>query len=70
MRLSARNQLAGEVVEIEEGAVNGVVKIRLDGGQSVVNATITMDSIKELGLGVSKKATAVIKASDVIVGVD
>lgn len=68
MKLSARNQLKGTVVEIKEGAVNGIVKI--DIGPAVVSATITLDSIRELGLRVGSPAYAVIKATSVMVGVD
>ena len=69
MKLSARNQLKGKVVGIEEGAVNGIVKIELAGGD-VISATISMTSIKELGLAVGKEAIAVIKATSVMVGVE
>ena len=69
MKLSARNQLKGTVVEIEDGAVNGVVKIDLGGG-NVISAVITMASIRELGLKVGGTAYAVIKASNVMVGVE
>lgn len=69
MRLSARNQLRGTVVGIDEGAVNGIVKIDVGGG-NVVSATISMASIRELGLEVGKPAVAVIKATSVMVGVD
>lgn len=69
MRLSARNQLRGIVVGIDEGAVNGIVKIDIGGG-NVVTATISMASIRELGLEVGKPAVAVIKATSVMVGVD
>jgi len=58
MKLSARNQLPGTVVEVSQGAVNGIVK-------SITNA-----AIEELGLTVGSKAVAVIKASNVIVGVE
>lgn len=68
MKLSARNQLKGTVVEIKEGAVNGIVKI--DIGGAVVSATITLDSIRELGLRVGSSAYAVIKATSVMVGID
>lgn len=68
MKLSARNQLKGTVVEIKEGAVNGIVKI--DIGPAVVSATITLDSIRELGLHVGSPAYAVIKATSVMVGID
>ena len=69
MRLSARNQLRGTVVGIDEGAVNGIVKIDIGGG-NVISATISMPSIKELGLQVGGEAYAVIKATSVMVGVD
>ena len=69
MRLSARNQLRGTVVGIDEGAVNGIVKIDIGGG-NVVSATISMSSIRELGLKVGGQAYAVIKATSVMVGVD
>ena len=69
MKLSARNQLKGTVVEIQDGAVNGVVKLDVGGG-NVISAVITMASIRELGLEVGGTAYAVIKASKVMVGVD
>lgn len=69
MKLSARNQFKGKVVEIKEGAVNGTVKIDIGGG-NVISSVITMTSIKELGLAVGKEAYAVVKASSVMVGVD
>ena len=69
MKLSARNVLKGEVVNIEEGAVNGIVSIKIAGGD-VITATISMGSIKRLGLEVGKEAYAVIKATSVMVGVD
>ena len=69
MKLSARNQLKGKVVEIKEGAVNGTVKIDIGGG-NVISSVITMASIKELGLDVGKEAYAVVKASSVMIGVD
>ena len=69
MKLSARNQFKGTVVGIEEGAVNGIVKIDIGGG-NVMSATISMAAIKELGLEVGKEAYAVVKATSVMVGVD
>ena len=69
MKLSARNQLKGKVVEIKEGAVNGTVKIDIGGG-NIISSVITMASIKELGLAVGKEAYAIIKASSVMVGID
>ena len=69
MKLSARNQLKGTVTEIQEGAVNGIVKLDIGGG-NIISSVITMSSIRELGLQVGGTAYAVIKSSNVMVGVD
>lgn len=69
MKLSARNQFKGTILSIDEGAVNGIVRIDIGGG-NVVSATISMASIRELGLKVGGEAYAVIKATSVMVGVD
>ncbi len=69
MKLSARNQFKGTVIAIDEGAVNGIVKIDIGGG-NVMSATISMAAIRELGLKVGGEAYAVIKATSVMVGVD
>ena len=69
MKLSARNQLKGTIVAIDEGAVNGIVKIDIGGG-NVISATISMNAIRELELVVGKEAYAVIKATSVMVGID
>lgn len=66
MKLSARNQFAGTVAKVNEGAVNGIVTIDVNG--TPVSATISMAAIKELGLEPGKKAYAVIKATEVMVG--
>lgn len=67
MRLSARNQITGTVKEINEGAVNGIVKIAF--ADTAISATISMAAIKELGLAVGKEAVAVIKATEVMIGI-
>lgn len=66
MKLSARNQLPGTVTKVNEGAVNGIVTIDVNG--TPVSATISMNAIRELGLEPGKKAYAVIKATEVMVG--
>lgn len=68
MKLSARNVLPGTVIEIITGAVTS--HVRLDLGGSIVTAAITNDAVAELGLKVGGKASAVIKASDVMIGTD
>ncbi|MCI5699115.1 MAG: molybdopterin-binding protein [Lachnospiraceae bacterium] len=69
MKISARNQFKGKVVEIKEGAVNGIVSIDIGGG-NVVSATISMAAVKDLGLEVGKDAYAIVKATSVMVGID
>ena len=69
MKLSARNQFRGKIVAIDEGAVNGIVKIDIGGG-NVMSATISMSAIRELGLAVGREAYAVVKATSVMVGID
>lgn len=68
-RIVPTSELKGTVVEIQEGAVNGIVKIDIGGG-NVISSTISMNSIKELGLEVGKTAYAVIKATSVMIGID
>lgn len=67
-RLSARNQLGGQVARLMRGAVNSEVVIELGGGGSVA-ATITNGSVDALGLAEGAAATALFKASSVILGV-
>ncbi len=68
VRLSARNQLKGEVTRVTPGAVNTEVVMRVAGGTTVV-AVITNDSATELALGAGLPATAIFKASSVVLGV-
>lgn len=63
--ISARNQIKGTIAEIKKGAVNGIVKLNI-AGDNHISATISMDSIKELGLTEGKEATAIIKATSVM----
>lgn len=69
MKLSARNQLKGKVVSIQEGAVNAIVGIDIGGG-NLISATISIAAVRELNLEVGKDAYAVIKATSVMVGID
>lgn len=67
MRLSARNQLDGEIVAVEHGAVMSTVVVRLAGGQEVVSA-ITKDAAEALELAVGDHVKAVVKATEVMIG--
>ena len=68
MQLSARNQLKGKILEVRKGQTTSHVLI--DVGGAVVTASITNEAVDELGLKAGQDAFAVIKASDVMVGVD
>jgi molybdate transport system regulatory protein len=68
-KISARNVLAGTIKNIELGAVNDIVSLEIGDG-SIVKATISDGAVKELGLAVGDSASAIIKATEVIVGVD
>ena len=69
MRLSARNQLRGTIVEVTKGSTTAHVRIDIGGGV-VVTASVTNEAVDELGLKVGEAAQAIVKASDVMVGVD
>ncbi len=67
-KLSARNILAGRVVEIHTGAVNSEVGIQLPGGTMLI-ASITRESVHALDLKQGDPVSAIVKASPVMVGV-
>jgi molybdopterin-binding protein len=65
MKLSARNQLAGTVVAINQG--EAIANVELDvAGQRLV-ASITVEAVRELGLQAGTEIVAVVKASDVMI---
>jgi molybdopterin-binding protein len=67
MKISARNQLKGTIVDIVKGATTS--HVRIDIGGAVVTASITNEAVDDLGLAKGQEAVAVIKASDVMVAV-
>ncbi len=68
MKLSARNQLSGTIIEVVPGVVTSTVKIELKGGD-VITSSITKEAAEELGLVAGGDVTVVVKASDVILAV-
>ena len=66
MKLSARNQLQGRIVEVRKGATTAHVRIDIGNGV-IVTSSITNEAVNDLGLAVGDQAIAVIKASDVMV---
>ena len=69
MKISARNQLKGKIVEITKGVAT-TAHVRIDIGGAVVTASITNAAVDDLGLAVGKEAYAVVKASDVMIAID
>ncbi len=70
LRTSARNQLAGTVSAVQRGAVNAIVTLALPGGADTIQASLTITSLRELGLARGVPAVALVKAPSVFVAVD
>lgn len=68
MKISARNILKGTIVEVVKGATTA--HVRIDVGGTIVTASITNEAVEDLGLKKGMAASAVIKASDVMVAVE
>jgi molybdopterin-binding protein len=68
MKLSARNQIKGKVVEVKKGATTAHVRVEIAPGQ-IITASITNEAVDELALKAGDAAIVVIKASDVMIGV-
>jgi molybdopterin-binding protein len=66
MKLSARNQIKGKVVEVRKGTTTAHVRIDIGNGV-VITSSITNEAVDDIGLRVGDEAIAVIKASDVMV---
>ena len=68
VKISARNVLKGKIVEVTKGQTTA--HVRIDIGGAVVTASITNEAVDELKLASGQSASAVIKASDVMVAID
>jgi molybdopterin-binding protein len=69
MRISARNQIKGTVVEVKKGATTSHVRVDIGGGQ-IVTSSITNEAVDDLGIKAQSAVTVVVKASDVMIAVD
>lgn len=67
MKISARNQIAGTVISVIHGAVNGTVKVDIGNG-TIITSSITNEAIEELALKRGDAVTAIVKATDVLIG--
>ena len=70
MRLSTRNQLAGTITGVTLGSVMATVKVKLDGGEQIVTASITKEAVEELGLKAGVAATVLVKSTEVMLAVE
>ena len=68
MQLSARNQIPATVTSINTG--EAIANVELEAGSIRLVASITVESVKQLGLTEGSQVTAIIKASDVILATD
>ena len=68
MKLSARNQIPARVTSITRG--EAIANVVLDAGGVRLVASITVEAVRELGISEGSEVTAVVKASDVMLGVD
>jgi molybdopterin-binding protein len=69
MKISARNVLKGKVVGVEKGQTTAHVRLDIGNGK-VITASITNEAVDDLELKAGQDASAVIKASDVMVAID
>jgi molybdopterin-binding protein len=67
MKLSARNQIKGKIVDVKKGATTSHVRIDIGNGV-VITSSITNEAVDDLGLKAGDQVAAIIKASDVMVG--
>jgi molybdopterin-binding protein len=65
MKLSARNQFRGKVVEVRKGVVTASVKVDIGGG-NVVTSIVSVEAVEELGLEPGKETTVIVKATEVM----
>jgi molybdopterin-binding protein len=69
MRISARNQIKGKILQLKKGATTAHVRLEIGPGQ-VITSSITNEAVDDLGLKVGATAIAIIKASDVMIAVE
>jgi molybdate transport system regulatory protein len=69
MRISARNQLQGTIIELHEGSVNTEIVLQLPSGTQIVSV-VTKTSAQSMGLKIGATAYAIIKATSIMIGMD
>lgn len=69
MQLTARNQIPGKIMEVKKGAVNAEVFVEIVDG-IMITANTTVSAVEDLQLSEGKKVLVIIKASDVMIGLE
>jgi molybdopterin-binding protein len=69
MRISARNQIKGTVIDVKKGATTSYVRVDIGNGQTVTSS-ITNEAVDELGIKAKSPVIVVVKASDVMIAVN
>jgi len=69
MRISARNQIKGTVVEVKKGATTSHIRVDIGNG-NIITSAITNEAVDDLGIKAKGHVTVVVKASDVMIAVD
>jgi molybdopterin-binding protein len=69
MKISARNVVKGKIVDVHKGATTAHVKIDIGNGV-VLTSSITNESVDQLGLAAGNDAYAIVKSSEVMIGID
>jgi molybdopterin-binding protein len=69
MRISARNQIKGTVIEVKKGATTSHVLVDIGGGQ-IITSSITNEAVDDLAIKAKSSVIVVVKASDVMIAVD
>ena len=67
MKLSARNQIQGQIVKVTKGQTTAHIRVDIGSG-NIVTSSITNDAVDELALAVGDTVTIIVKASDVMIG--
>ena len=68
MRISARNQIKGTVLEVTKGATTSHVRVDIGNGQ-IMTSSITNEAVDELNIKAKADVIVVVKASDVMIAV-
>jgi molybdopterin-binding protein len=69
MKISARNQIKGKILEVKKGATTAHIRVEIGPGQ-VITSSITNEAVDDLGLKVGGTAIVIIKASNVIIAIE